>query len=92
MTFHDNKRNESDKVDFLYALLMDSQCYDGYSYEEFCKCFGYDMYEEKSYYPYVGKCKKSYAIYKACERQYKKLHKLFNNEEIVELEKLLENY
>lgn len=93
MKFHDNYRNESDKLDFVMCLLMDSECFESASsYEGFCQDFGYEPYEEKYYYPYYGKNKKSYAIYKACERQYKKLHRLFNDEEIEELQEMLQDY
>lgn len=76
MLFHDNYRNESGKDDFLYALLMDAMLYEDYpNLADFMGELGYD-YDQR---------KEAEKAYKACERQYKKLNKLFTEEEIKEL-------
>ena len=81
MLFHDNYKNESGKDEFLYALLQDSL---GYEYcqdvNDFMLEFGYDD------------IKKAKQIYKACERQSKKLHKLFTDEEIEQLQEEFQDF
>lgn len=74
--FHDNYKNESGKDEFLYALLMDAMAYENcFNLADFMDEFGYD-YDQR---------KEAEKVYKACERQYKKLHRLFTEEEIEEL-------
>ena len=83
MLFHDNYRNESGKDDFLYALLMDAMLYeDCPNLADFMGelGYGYDQREEAE------------KVYKACERQYKKLNKLFTEEEIKELQNEFEDF
>lgn len=83
MKYHDNYLNEGDRDDFLYALLMDSLAYENcYNLADFMDEFGYG-YEDKD------KAKKAY---KACERQYNKLHRLFTQEEIDELHNEFEDF
>lgn len=83
MLFHDNYKNESGKDEFLYALLIDAMAYENCSnladfMDEFG--YGYDQREE---------AKKAY---KACGRQYNKLHRLFTEEEIEQLQKEFEDF
>ena len=83
MLYHDNYLNKGDKDDFLYALLMDSFAYENcYNLADFMDEFGYE-YEDKD---------KAQKIYKACERQYNKLHRLFTDEEISQLQEEFEDF
>ena len=83
MLFHDNYKNESGKDDFLYALLMDGLAYENcYNLADFMDEFGYD-YDDKD---------KATKAYRACERQNKKLHRLFNFEEIQQLQQEFEDF
>ena len=83
MLFHDNYKNESEKDDFLYALLMDAMAYENcFNLADFMDEFGYD-YEDKD---------KAEKAYKACEKQYNKLHRLFTEEEIKELQNEFEDF
>lgn len=79
--FNDNIYNESDKNDFIYSLLNDSQAY------EYCYNFADFMNE----YGYTDD-KQAKKIYNACKKQSERLHKLFNSTEIEMLEKIFENY
>lgn len=69
--FHDNYKNESKKSDFLYCLVLDAQAYensrDAY---EFMSEFGYKSFDEAR------------KVRNACEKQYERLHRLFNQTEI----------
>ena len=80
--YNDNIYNKSTLNDFIYCLLLDSQAYEinkGNVFE-FMREFGYnDTHEAKR-------------IYNACEKQSERLHKLFTNEEIQQLNKHFENY
>lgn len=79
--FNDNIYNESDKNDFIYSLLRDSQAYENArDLTDFMLDFGYDD---------TTQAKK---IYDACKKQSERLHKLFNDAEIETLEKIFENY
>lgn len=81
--FHDNYRNESGKDEFLYALLMDAMLYeDCPNLADFMGELGYD-YEQKE---------EAEKVYKACKRQYNKLHRLFTEEEIKELQNEFEDF
>ena len=83
MLFHDNYKNDSGKDDFLYALLMDGLAYENcYNLADFMDEFGYD-YDQKD---------KAQKAYKACERQYNKLHRLFTDEEIEQLQEEFEDF
>lgn len=83
MLFHDNYKNESEKDDFLYALLMDAMVYENcFSLSDFMDEFGYG-YEQR---------KEAEKAYKACEKQYNKLHRLFTEEEIKELQNEFEDF
>lgn len=79
--FNDNIYNESDKDDFIYSLLRDSQAY------EYACDFAYFMNE----FGYTD-AKKAQQAYNACKKQSERLHKLFNTIEIKTLEKIFENY
>ena len=79
--FNDNIYNESDKNDFIYSLLRDSQAY------EYCYNFA-DLMNE---YGYTDE-KQAKQVYNACKKQFDRLHKLFNDAEIETLEKIFENY
>jgi hypothetical protein len=86
MLYHDNYKNESGKDDFLYALLMDAMAYENccsrFGFGDFMKEFGYDYEQEKE----------AAKAYKACERQYNKLHRLFTEKEIEELQNDFEDF
>lgn len=83
MLYHDNYKNESGKDDFLYALLMDAMTYENcFNLADFMKEFGYDYEQEKE----------AAKAYKACERQYNKLHRVFTEEEIKELQNEFEDF
>ena len=79
--FNDNIYNESDKNDFIYSLLSDSQAYENArDLTDFMLAFGYDN---------IPQAKQAY---NACKKQSERLHKLFNDSEIKTLEKIFENY
>lgn len=83
MLYHDNYKNESGKNEFLYALLLDGLAYENcYNLADFMDEFGYD-------YDNLDKAKKAY---KACERQCKKLHRLFTEEEIEQLQEEFKDF
>lgn len=83
MLYHDNYKNESDKDEFLYALLMDSLAYENcFNLADFMDEFGYD-YDQKD---------KALKDYEACARQYNKLHRLFTEEEIEQLQEEFEDF
>ena len=79
--FNDNIYNESDKNDFIFSLLRDSQAY------EFC----YNLTDFMNEYDYTD-YKQAKTIFDACKKQSERLHKLFNDAEIGTLEKIFENY
>lgn len=79
--FNDNIYNESDKNDFIYSLLSDSQAYESTrDLADFMHEFGYTD------------DKQAEQVYNACKKQSERLHKLFNDTEIETLEKIFENY
>lgn len=79
--FNDNIYNESDKDDFIYSLLRDSQAYEYcYNFANFMSEFGYTD------------AKQAQKAYTACKKQNERLHKLFNNTEIKMLEKIFQDY
>lgn len=83
MLFHDNYKNESGKDEFLYALLMDAMTYENcFNLADFMDELGYD-YDQR---------KEAEKAYKACERQYHKLHRLFTKEEIELLQNEFEDF
>ena len=76
--FHDNYKNDSNKEDFIEALLNDAIAYESHStIDGFMFEYGY---EEPS------KAKK---VYDACKKQYNRLYKLFSKKEQEELLKEL---
>ena len=79
--FNDNIYNESDKNDFIYSLLSDSQAYESTR----------DLTDFMNEYGYTD-AKQAKQAYNACKKQFDRLHKLFNNTEIETLEKIFENY
>lgn len=79
--FNDNIYNESDKNDFIYSLLRDSQAF------EYC----YNLADFMNEYGYTDG-KQAKQVYDACKKQSDRLHKLFNDAEIEILEKIFENY
>lgn len=79
--FNDNIYNESDKNDFIYSLLRDSQAFESTrDLTDFMHEFGYTD------------AQKAKQAYDACKKQSERLHKLFNDAEIETLEKIFENY
>lgn len=79
--FNDNIYNESDKNDFIYSLLSDSQAYEN----------ARDLTDFMNEYGYTDE-KQTKRVYNACKKQSERLHKLFNDSEIKTLEKIFENY
>lgn len=70
--FNDNYYNKSTKEEIIESLIIDSEAYNtSRDYMDFCDSFGYDLDE-----------KKSYEIYEACQKQAKKVNRLFTLEEI----------
>lgn len=62
----------SSKIDILYCVVMDAQCYDSYnSLEDFADNMGYDLYEER---------KKAEKCFYGCERAYDNLTSLFGSD------------
>ena len=81
MLYHDNYLNESGKDEFLYALLMDGLAYENcFNLADFMVEFGYEDED------------KARKVYKACERQCNKLHRLFTVEEIEQLQEEFEDF
>lgn len=79
--YNDNIHNESNKNDFIWALLMDSN-----AYEFSCGLTGFMTefdYDDET---------KARKIYNACKKQYNRLHKLFNANEIEMFEQIYQNY
>lgn len=72
--FYDNYRNESDKNDFLYSLLMDADAYNNSrDMADFADEFCYDD---------IRKCMKAY---NGCKAQAEKVKRLFTEEEVAEI-------
>ena len=70
--FNDNYFNKSNKVDFIYCLLSDGDCYkNSRDFNDFCYMFGYD-----------NNSIESLNIYKACKKQYEKVKRLFTDKEV----------
>lgn len=81
--YHDNYMNKSDKKDFLYALMSDSNAYrDTQNIDNFVDYFGYD----------TEKVSKVIEIFNGCKANYKKYNELFNEEEQNKIEELLQDY
>lgn len=79
--FNDNIYNESDKNDFIYLLLRDSQAYEyTCNFADFMNEYGYTD------------AQKAKQVYNACKKQSERLRKLFNSTEIETLEKIFGNY
>ena len=73
-SYNDNYMNNSDKRDFLYALMSDADAYCLYSdFDDFVDEFGYDD------------PKQAYKAYKGCKDLYYKASTLFDEEEWDEL-------
>jgi hypothetical protein len=85
MLYHDNYLNKSGKDEFLYALLMDAMTYEN--------CLNLaDFMDELDYGFGQTEKERAQKAFKACERQYKKLHRLFTEEEIKELQNEFEDF
>lgn len=69
--FHDNYKNESKKKDFIYYLVLDALAYDN------CP----DVYNFMRIFGYVD-VQQARTLYRACEKQSERLHRLFNQNEI----------
>lgn len=87
-TFHDSvnayKNNlPLNKKDVMYCVLSDMGCYESSrDMEDFLYSFGYDNQDLETY-------KEGIEAYKGCKKTAEKLHELFNNNE---LEQLQEEY
>jgi len=79
--FNDNIYNNSNIYDYLYCMLSDARLYENNTFKQFCADVDFDPDSLESY-----------KIYLACKKQLQRLNKLFNQEEIKQLEKELENY
>lgn len=70
--FNDNYYNRSTKEEIIESLLIDSEAYNtSRDYKDFCDSFGYDLDDKET-------CE----IYKACQKQAKKVNRLFTLEEM----------
>lgn len=78
--YNDNIYNKGDKNDFLFALLTDAEAYESNTPSTFAWSFGYEDTNE------------ALRVYDACEINAKKLHTIFTDAEIKELETIFENY
>lgn len=78
--YNDNIHNKGGKNDFLLALLLDAEAYESNTPSTFAWSFGYEDTKE------------ALKIYDACEKNAKKLHAIFTDTEIEELEKIFEDY
>lgn len=77
--FNDNYKNESNKHDFIYAILSDYQCYKSvYNEDDFIKEFGYD--------DSVEAFRRGIEAYKSCKKTAQAIERLFTHEEIIQLE------
>ena len=77
--YYSNKR--LNKADVLYSAIVDMQSYISCSnINDFITEFGYDDY------------KRGLRAYKACERTFENMHKMFTNEELEKLEELLSDF
>lgn len=78
--FHDNYQNTSDKKDFLWALMSDSQAYSSCrDIKDFCDLYGYGNENARDVID----------TFNACKEQFEKYNKLFNEQEQQEIENLL---
>lgn len=81
--FNDNYQNKSDKKDFLYALMSDSQAYSSCrDIKGFCDLYGYGNENAKDVIN----------TFNGCREQFEKYNKLFNKQEQAEIENLLADY
>lgn len=78
--YNDNIHNKGDKNDFLFALLCDAEAYESNTPSTFAWSFGYEDTNE------------ALKIYDACEKNAEKLHAIFTDAEIKELETIFEDY
>lgn len=70
-SFHDNYFNESDKSDFIRCLLIDCLAFDYTSdVYDFMREYGYNDMQVARF------------TYKMCEKQSKRVHRLFNDQEL----------
>ena len=70
--YNTSNGTRSSDLDILYCVLMDAQTYEYYdTLEDFADNTGIDIYEERS---------KATRIFRACERQYNNIIKLFGSE------------
>lgn len=78
--YNDNIHNKGSKNDFLYALLVDADAYEGNTPSTFAWAYGYEDTNE------------ALKVYDACEKNAKKLHSIFTDAEIEELSTIFEDY
>lgn len=81
ITFGDSLENtKKGKRPSVYSILACLEKYPVYSFEDFCSEYGYKMYadypEEADKYGYN---KESYRIFRACEKQYAQVERLFSD-------------
>lgn len=81
MVYHDNFKNKSNKKDFIYSLLLDSDAYNNTT----------DLYDFMAEFGYDDK-KQASKIYNACKMQSLKFNKLFTQKEQAEIRELLADY
>ena len=81
--FHDNYKNASEKMDFLYALMIDANAVKyTKDIKGFCDCYGYGNENARDVID----------IYNNCKLQLKKYNILFTETEQQEIENLLADY
>jgi hypothetical protein len=68
----------------LYDVLSCLQKYEVGEFEDFCNGFGYELYNEN----YTGKNKSSMKIYKAVQKEFSNVEKLFGDclDELIEIQ------
>ena len=102
------KNKPLNKDDILHAFLMDAGSYDmSTSEKDFLEEFGYDefkMYDSYARYRSISFLEDCYALsdvklfkdglkaYQACRKASEKLHNMFTDEEIEQLQKEFEDY
>ena len=95
-SFHDsiynyNHNKELNKLDTIYAVLMDSNSYEyARDFSNFCKEFGYDEYVETQYG--IIENRKARKVYEACKKTYEVLHEIFSDDELDQLRDEFQDY
>lgn len=86
--FNDDYLNESDKKDFLEALLLDAN---HYQQSETLENFMSLYYDANINYCYYREIQQYQKIFEACKKQHERLYRLFTIEEVKELYDIIYN-